>query len=185
MNMTRFRNPIMAMILTAFVALATGCSTTTHAPAKRDSDVDILEQVENAATDLVTHTHALQPDRTVIAATFVNIDNLQQSSTLGRTLSEMFASALVRSGVSVIEVKMRDSLFIQEDTGELMLSRDIHRLSASHDAQAILIGTYAQGDTYAYVNARIVRASDNMILGATNFTLPMNRNVRSMLPTPY
>ncbi|MHB0775666.1 FlgO family outer membrane protein [Halomonas sp. WWR20] len=183
--MTRFWKPFVGVALSLCLAVATGCSTTNHAPLRNDSEIDILKLVDEAATDLVTHASSLQPDKTVIAATFVNIDNLQQSSTLGRTLSEMFASSLVRSGVSVIEVKMRDSLFIQEDTGELMLSRDVHRLSASHDAQAILIGTYAQGDSYAYVNARIIRASDNMILGATNFTLPMSRNVRSMLPMPY
>lgn len=85
-------------------------------------------------------------------------------------------------GVPVIEVKMRESLFIKEGTGELMLSRKLNRLVKAHDAQAVLLGTYAIGGQYVYVNVRLVRTSDNIILGSHDFSLPLNSDIKAMLP---
>lgn len=175
----------MAALFALIMPLA-GCATQGGETVIVDSDdVDTLERVEEATVDLLNSTEGLSPDRPIIAATFVNIDDLSESSTLGRMLSETFASQLVRAGQQVIEVKMRDSLFIQEDAGELILSRDIRRLSASHDAQAVLIGTYARAGTAIFVNVRIVRSRDNIILGATSMRLPLNQNIRAMLPAAW
>lgn len=180
-------NACLAIALVLSMLLATGCATHDSGPVlvAGDPEVDVLELVGGASVDLLANTDGLSPDKPIIAATFVDIDNLQASSTFGRMLSEMFASGLVRAGLTVVEVKMRDSLFIEESTGELILSRDVQRLSASHDAQAILIGTYAQAETTAYVNVRIVRTRDNVILGATSVQLPLDRNIRAMLPMAW
>lgn len=161
--------------------LLSACANQGGAPTfAAPQEVNVVNLMNSSAADLVTNAAGL-PGGPIIAATFVNIDNLQESSTLGRTLAEMFATGLVRAGLTVMEVKMRDSLFIRESTGELILSRDIRRLSASHDAQAVLIGTYAQAESMVYLNVRIVRSSDNVVLGASNVQLPMDKNIRAML----
>ncbi|SDL02088.1 TolB amino-terminal domain-containing protein [Modicisalibacter muralis] len=177
---------LAAILCSMLFMLLASCATKDRGVVIVKSDnVDILKLVEKASIDLLENTHGLAPDRPLIAATFVSIDNLRKSSTFGRTLSEMFSSELVRAGLTVVEIKMRDSLFIQESTGELILSRDIRRLSASHDAQGILIGTYAQARDTAYINVRLVRSSDNVILGATNMQLPLDNNIRAMLPPTW
>ncbi len=161
--------------------LLSACANQGGAPTfAAPQEVNVVNLMNSSAADLVANATGL-PGGPIIAATFVNIDNLQESSTLGRTLAEMFATGLVRAGLTVMEVKMRDSLFIRESTGELILSRDIRRLSASHDAQAVLIGTYAQAESVVYLNVRIVRSSDNVVLGASNVQLPMDKNIRAML----
>lgn len=161
--------------------LLSACANQGGAPTfAAPQEVDVVNMMNSSASDLVANATGLQGS-TIIAATFVNIDNLQESSTLGRALAEMFATGLVRAGLTVMEVKMRDSLFIRESTGELILSRDIRRLSASHDAQAVLIGTYARAESMVYLNVRIVRSSDNVVLGASNVQLPMDKNIRAML----
>lgn len=43
------------------------------------------------------------------------------------------------------------------------------------------MGTYAQGQDYVYVSARVVRAGDAMVLGSADFRLPLNNNTRSLL----
>ncbi|WP_409523413.1 FlgO family outer membrane protein [Nitrincola sp. MINF-07-Sa-05] len=170
-------------LLIMLVLLLTGCANNSTANRAQDVDVDIQAVIQQAASDLLKSTSGLAPGKPLIAATFVNVDNLQQTSTLGRMLSETFSSSLTRGGQTVIEVKMRDSLFIQERTGELILSREVRSLSASHDSQAVLLGTYAQGGTHVYVNVRIVRTTDNVILGSKDLRLPLNRDIRAMLPT--
>jgi TolB-like protein len=142
---------------------------------------DLPELAHAAAEQMIASNPELTRYSPMIAATFVSIDNLSQSSTLGRMSSEIMASALARQGMQVREVKMRDSMFIEESVGELILSRQVQRLSAQHNARSILMGTYAQGQDFVYVSARVVRAGDAMVLGTADFRLPLNNNTRSLL----
>ncbi len=171
----------MAAMSIALLFLA-GCSTLGNAnnpPA--EPEPDLSELVHAAAEQMIANNPDLTRYSPMIAATFVSIDNLSQSSTLGRISSEIMASALSRQGMQVREVKMRDSMFIEESVGELILSRQVQRLSAQHNARSILMGTYAQGQDYIYVSARVVRAGDAMVLGSADFRLPLNNNTRSLL----
>lgn len=171
----------MAVMSIALLLLA-GCSALGNAnnpPA--EPEPDLSELVHAAAEQMIANNPDLTRYSPMIAATFVSIDNLSQSSTLGRISSEIMASALSRQGMQVREVKMRDSMFIEESVGELILSRQVQRLSAQHNARSILMGTYAQGQDYIYVSARVVRADDAMVLGSADFRLPLNNNTRSLL----
>ncbi|TVU87699.1 hypothetical protein FQP89_21245 [Vreelandella titanicae] len=162
--------------------LMAGCGALSNAnnmPA--EPEPDLSELVHTAAEQMVASNPELTRYSPMIAATFVSIDNLSQSSTLGRMSSEIMASALSRQGMQVREVKMRDSMFIEESVGELILSRQVQRLTAQHNARSILMGTYAQGQDYVYVSARVVRAGDAMVLGSADFRLPLNNNTRSLL----
>lgn len=165
--------------LMAFSMLLAGCSTTGHPVAKPEPD--LTELVSAAAHEMVTHNPDLPRYTPMIAATFVNIDNLGQSSTFGRMASELMASALAKEGVQVREVKMRDSIFIEENVGELILSRQAQRISSQYNARSILLGTYAQGQDYLYVSTRIVRSGDAMVLGSADFRLSLNNDTRSLL----
>lgn len=162
--------------------LLAGCSTLGNANNRiAKPEPDLSELVHAAAEQMVASNPELTRYSPMIAATFVSIDNLSQSSTLGRISSEIMASALARQGMQVREVKMRDSMFIEESVGELILSRQVQRLTAQHNARSILMGTYAQGQDYVYVSARVVRAGDAMVLGSADFRMPLNNNTRSLL----
>tara|TARA_R110000851_G_scaffold183959_1_gene333352 strand:- start:336 stop:917 length:582 start_codon:yes stop_codon:yes gene_type:complete len=171
----------MAFLSIALLLLA-GCSAMGNANnTAAEPEPDLSELVHAAAEQMIANNPDLTRYSPMIAATFVSIDNLSQSSTLGRISSEIMASALSRQGMQVREVKMRDSMFIEESVGELILSRQVQRLSAQHNARSILMGTYAQGQDYIYVSARVVRAGDAMVLGSADFRLPLNNNTRSLL----
>lgn len=171
-----------AMIVSITLLMLAGCNTLGNAHNKpAQPEPDLSELVHAAAEQMIASNPELTRYSPMIAATFVSIDNLSQSSTLGRISSEIMASALSRQGMQVREVKMRDSMFIEESVGELILSRQVQRLSAQHNARSILMGTYAQGQDYVYVSARVVRAGDAMVLGSADFRLPLNNNTRSLL----
>lgn len=178
------RRRLLLGLLTACSALLLGgCSSLGQSSLPPEPVPNLSEVAHEAAAQMV----ASNPDMTryspMIAATFVDIDNLAQSSTFGRISSELMASALSRQGIKVREVKMRDSLFIEEQVGELILSRQVQRLSARYDARSILMGTYAQGQDYVYVSARVVRSTDALVLGTADFRLPLNNNTRTLLGT--
>lgn len=170
------------VILGCALVLMAGCGALGSANNTRaEPEPDLSELVHAAAEQMIASNPELTRYSPMIAATFVSIDNLSQSSTLGRISSEIMASALSRQGMEVREVKMRDSMFIEESVGELILSRQVQRLSAQHNARSILMGTYAQGQDFVYVSARVVRAGDAMVLGSADFRLPLNNNTRSLL----
>ncbi|MCS2609043.1 FlgO family outer membrane protein [Halomonas dongshanensis] len=168
-----------AFLVLALLLSTVGCATQASPPLPPEPDLS--ELAERAAEQMIASNPDLTRYSPMIAATFVSIDNLSQSSTLGRITSEIMASALARQGMQVREVKMRDSLFIEENVGELILSRQVQRLSSQHNARSILMGTYAQGLDYVYISARVVRAGDAMVLGSADFRLPLNNNTRSLL----
>jgi TolB-like protein len=110
---------------------------------------------------------ALGPSDTLIVASFVNVNNLEESSSFGRIIAEQIASRFAQRGQRVIELKLRqNSIFISEGKGEFMLSRDLREISRTHNASAVVVGTYADGGDRLYVSARMVRPADNLLIAA-------------------
>ncbi|MBZ5489235.1 hypothetical protein HW452_17075 [Halomonas aquamarina] len=172
------------LLLTALLlAGLAGCSTfgNSNNQQKPPPEPDLSELAHQAAQQMIASNPDLTRYSPMIAATFVSIDNLSQSSTFGRISSEIMASALAQQGMQVREVKMRDSMFIEESVGELILSRQVQRLTAQHNARSILMGTYAQGQDYLYVSTRVVRSGDAMVLGSADFRVKLDNNMRSLL----
>ena len=85
-------------------------------------------------------------------ASFVNVNNLEESSSFGRIIAEQITSRFTQLGHKVIELKLRqNSIFIKEGQGEFILSRDVHELSKTYNASAVVVGTYADGGDRLYV----------------------------------
>ncbi|WP_306604316.1 FlgO family outer membrane protein [Azonexus sp.] len=116
-----------------------------------------------------------------LVATLANIDQLEQSSTLGRTISEQIASRMTQTGHSVIELKVRNGVYMKRNEGEFLLTREIREVATSHKAQAVVIGTYAESASFIHVNLKLVDPSTSIIIAAHDYTLPLDRQNRSML----
>ncbi|WP_017430739.1 FlgO family outer membrane protein [Vreelandella jeotgali] len=178
---------ISSVLIVAAALLLSGCGTLgpfatgNNASSSDKPEPNLSELAHKAARQMVSSNSDMARYQPMIAATFVNIDDLSESSTFGRISSELVASALSRQGLRVSEVKMRDSLFIDKQVGELILSRKIKRLSERYNSRSILMGTYARGEDYVYVSARVVRAQNARVLGTADFRLPLNNNIRALL----
>ena len=124
----------------------------------------------------------LSLDESVLAASFVNIDNLTESSTLGRIISEQIASRLAQHGFKIVEVKLRqESIFIEEGKGEFLLSREVLSLGETRGAHAVLVGTYAVSKDFIFISVRVVRTEDNSVVTGYDYELPNDSTTRSML----
>lgn len=118
----------------------------------------------------------------LIVTSFVNIDNVQQSSTFGRIVGEQVGSRFAQNGYPVKEVKLRaDSIAVREATGELILSRQLQHLSFEHDAQAVVVGTYAQAKDFVYVTMKVIRARDGIIVYSYDYRMPMDADTKRLL----
>lgn len=116
-----------------------------------------------------------------IVATLVNIDQLEQSSTLGRVISEQISSRLAQLGFGVVELKVRNGVYMKRNEGEFLLTREIKEVATAHKAQAVVVGTYAESASFIYVSLKMVNPATSMILAAYDYTLPLDRQIRSML----
>jgi len=122
------------------------------------------------------------PNGPLLSASFVNNDNLEASSSLGRLLSEQISSRLAQHGINVKEVKLRKStLYIRHQEGEFMLSRELKNLGLDFDAQAALVGTYSVTPLRIFLTTKIVRTVDNTVIASHDYTLAQNAITRELV----
>lgn len=135
-----------------------------------------------AAEALLTQaTPVLNKNHPLIIATVVNIDNLDQSSTLGRLISEHVSARFTKAGYRMIELKYRNSVYVKRSQGELMLTREIKDLAQSHDAQAVIVGTYGQSDDFVFVNLKVIQPASNIVLAVQDYALPLDSSTKALL----
>lgn len=123
----------------------------------------------------------LDRSRPIIVATVVDIDDLERSSTLGRFLSESVSTRLTQNRFQMVEMKLQNAVYMKSGEGELVLTRQIREIASSHQAQAIVVGTYSRGDSAVFVNLKIVRPESNVVIAAQDYSLPMSRDICVMI----
>lgn len=169
-------------LLLALAAAAPGCASYYYGERGAGAAVrsDVLQANYQAADRLLEMT-PLDPRRSVLVATLVSVDRLDESSRLGRIFSEQIAGRLVQRGIPVAEVRLREQLALRPGQGELLLSRELREVSQAHDAQAALVGTYAVSGAMVYVSLKLVNPQGNQVVAASDYALPMDENLRGLL----
>ncbi|MCB1823597.1 MAG: hypothetical protein KDJ54_03065 [Candidatus Competibacteraceae bacterium] len=173
-----------AVALLAILGLGiVGCASTDDAPTRPViRDANLVEQNYGAADALLMRTPWLKErNEPLLAATFVDINNLETSSGLGRVIGEQIGSRFAQQGFTVVEVKMRNNIYVAEGAGEFALSRSVKEISQSHNAAAVIAGTYAVGRQSVFVNARLIRATDNQVLASHDYVLPLGPDARALV----
>ncbi len=161
-----------------------GCASSTDDVPVRPiiQDANLIDQNYKAADSLLMKAPWLRERREpLLSATFVDINNLEVSSGLGRVIGEQLGSRFAQQGFTVVEIKMRGNIFVKEGSGEFALSRSIKELSQSHNAAAVIAGTYAVGRRSVFVNARLIRATDNLVLASYDYVLPLGPDAKALL----
>jgi TolB-like protein len=169
-------------VLALFVyASLSACATS--GPAFGPPQTSQLITTNYAAADSLASgsQRPIPKDAPIIVATLVELADITASSNLGRLVSEQFVSRLTQLGYTVAELKLRGSIFIRSDQGELLLSRDVHRIAVSHHAQAIVVGTYAVGADVVYVHVELIDAATGYAISAYDYFLPMISQIRVLL----
>lgn len=177
------KTSVLAFLAAVSLALA-GCASEPKAPRSQSVEEYIsatYAAVDNLLGQVGRGSDGFNRSDPIIVATLVNIDELSESSRLGRSLSEQTASRMTQKGFRVIELKLRGDIFVRRDQGELLLSREIKDISLRHKAQAVVVGTYAVADKFVHVNLKMVSGDTQHALAATDYGLPMDENTRALV----
>jgi TolB-like protein len=161
--------------------LLAGCASQ---PAERGSLAHSTFIAANyrAADELLAQLQGRLPlGQPLIVATVVNIDALDQSSTLGRLVSEQISARFSRSGYNMIEMKFRNNVYMSRGEGELLLSREISEIARAHNARAAIVGTYGVSGGAVYLNVKVVDPGANFVMAAHDYALPLTSGIQTML----
>jgi len=137
----------------------------------------ITEDLEENAAPRLMPRH---PDQPVLTTTFVDNNDLNQTSQFGRVLQEHITSRFVQLGYTVREIKLRNNMLIRPKSGEIMLSRDLKLINPSLSAQAILVGTYSYSKRKMYISARLINPENSTIISSMDYQMVMDENVLAM-----
>lgn len=176
-------------------ALTAGCSLQTledfHAAAQRmnpkkspcETQGCVLAANTQAADTL---DRALQGRKfpksgRIVLTTFVDVDNLAATSTLGRLIPEQISARLAQKGYSTVELKtLSPDIAIKKGQGEFALSRQTGEVAKTGLGDAVLAGTYAVGVASIAVTVRVIDADENVVLAGAGYELPLSPDVMAL-----
>jgi TolB-like protein len=180
-----FLNRLVLGISVVYLCLLLGCASqpTPVGVAYDDGNlVAVAYTIADKLAEAPWFVELIGSTDPLIVASFVNVNDLQESSSFGRILAEQISSRLAQRGHKVIELKLRqESIFIREGHGELLLSRDIQELSKTYNVAAVVVGTYAEGVDRLFVSARSLRPADNLIISSYDVGIVMHPVAMSIL----
>lgn len=179
MNRQKRRFSISMVILVVALCFFSGTERDVYA-SRSGSDLDDISYI---AGDMLERNLLYGLDRTlpILSTSFVNLDNLKETSAFGRLVGVQVASRFSQHGYKMIDVRLSNGkLLVQEKNGELVLSRDMKRINNSQDAQAILVGTYTIAGNRAFLSTRLVSTLDNTILSSYNFSIRMGALLKAL-----
>ncbi len=144
--------------------------------------VALQAKIDQLGKALIANAGEAVADEYVVAvSTFVSLDNLYATSSLGRYLGEQLLSTLQQAGLEVIEVRKTPGMMVSPYHGEYALSRSMDEIGLVQTAQAVVVGTYAVAGQEIFVNARLLRNDDNRVLSSASLVLPIDAMTANLL----
>lgn len=117
----------------------------------------------------------------MLMSSFVSLDDLDQTSPLGRIIPQQIGSRLAQHGLNMLDVRLRSqSLLVRKSQGEFALSRELEKISRDVSAYSVLTGTYTVVYGRVYVTAMVLRSTDGVLLASLDYSLPVDR--KSLVP---
>jgi hypothetical protein len=169
-------------VLAASVVALCACAGTEERPAR-----DPLIEANYAAAEQLHSILAGVPggQQAIVVIPPKALDAPVHTSPLGRMIGELLSSRLTQAGHQIIAFQPKHSLEpYRTNPVHYALWPDIRDYAKQHNAQAVLTGTYAVGAHSVYVSLKAVRPSDDAVIAAHDYTLPLTHNVSHLLGTP-
>ncbi|MDR2573554.1 MAG: hypothetical protein LBC94_04285 [Desulfovibrio sp.] len=119
---------------------------------------------------------------TIMGTTPANINNLEETSPLGRQMSEEIARRFIDSGYRFQELRKGRHIRFNKKSGEFLLTRDVQQLAGvTGTAQAVLAGTYIVTPEQVRFSMRLIHINSNEVLAMGTATVPITDDVLSLL----
>lgn len=173
------------LLLLGCLALALGLAgCANHAGALHNAPPapTLEESLGDAADGMLTTFPALgENGPVVVAASLIDLEAPETSSTFGRLAAEATLAALAEGGVATREVLLEGAGVLRYVDGLSSPRQRVLQRPTLSDADALLLGTYAQGEQRLYVTLRVVAVADASILASARLSLVLDDDLRRLL----
>ena len=163
----------LCLILAVFLA---GCSKNKPLPAQPAGYVDAVELKlkcrELADQMLSTVPNSALQGFVAMPTSFVNENNTNQSSPLGRLMAESMFYEFNQRGFPTREYRLTGNIKVEGGKNDLALAANQIVPTKGQKWAALLVGTYYVDKDATFVNVRLVRASDGLVLRTAQLVLP-------------
>lgn len=131
--------------------------------------------------DQIDHYYRGNTPGPIGVTTFVNIDDLYNSSTFGRMIGEQLISELTMRGFDVIELRHSDALQFIDSAGEFAMSREFRAVRPERNLSAVVVGTYVVSPVRVYLNTRLVDPATSLVLSAGSVEMSKTGEIAKLL----
>ncbi len=171
----RFAQLFLLFMLLFQALLATGCAkpprdTTPEFVDARELKLKVRELADQM---LATTDNSLLTGIVALPTSFVDLNNKAQTSSLGNFLGESLIYEFNQRAFPVREYRLTGDIKATVDQGDLALLRK-GLVPANQKWAALVVGTYYRDQDAIFVNARLVRAYDGMVLRSGQLVLAMS-----------
>ena len=134
---------------------------------------DLAEQLVSNVTDLRLRNMVALP------TTFVDQDNFRRTSSFGRYIAEQLFYELNQRGFPVREYRVNKAIHLEQGQGDFLLSRALADVPTRQSL--VIVGTYCHDADNVFVNARLIRGSDGLVLRSGQLVMPLTGVTKRML----
>lgn len=164
---------LLCLLLAAIVA---GCSTKSLPPQQPAGYVDAVE-LKLKCRELADQMLSTVPNDALkgfvaMPTSFVNENNTSQSSPLGRLMAESMYYEFNQRGFPTREYRLTGNIAVQGGKNDIALAANQVVPTKGQKWAALLVGTYYVDKDATFVNVRLVRASDGLVLRTGQLVLP-------------
>lgn len=124
-----------------------------------------LNQISSFLANQLAHNRNLKnvSDSRIAVASFVDMNNLEETSKLGMALAENMMHEMHVRGFGVVDFKTRENLHVKQ-SGDFVFSRNLSELRKQYNIHYFLSGTVNRSPDGAVINARLVQADSGLVV---------------------
>jgi TolB-like protein len=149
-------------------------------------DTNLTTSSYAAADHLMRYVPSvLYPRLQILVTSLANIDNLEDSSSLGRLIGEQLSIRFAQHGYTVIEPKLQQDLIMIPRTGEFIFSRQAVEIARQQNIDMIVAGTYATAQDQIYITLKMLNCQNAKIMSSYAYTLPLGPNTLALLQKSF
>lgn len=165
---------LFALLLAIFLG---GCAKKTLPAAESPSGYVDAVELKLKCRELADQMLATVPNDALkgfvaMPTSFVNENNTSQSSPLGRLMAESMYYEFNQRGFPTREYRLTGNIAVQGGKNDIALVANQVVPTKGQKWAALLVGTYYVDPAATFVNVRLVRASDGLVLRTGQLVLP-------------
>ncbi len=166
--------------LALITLISTGCSRYYH---HNEPDDENLVDVSYSAVDnlLLNITKPVPAGSLIVINSLVNVDDLNQTFSFGRILSDQISSAFHRAGYRITGMELPTEIFQKNDSGILYLSDETKQALTDAGASALMVGVFAPGKRNAYISLKLIDIASQNVISTTDLSVPMGPDAKALL----